>query len=243
MFLSRLILNPRSRQVRRDLADCQGLHRTVLSAFPQAPDGASAREYFAVLHRLETDARAGAIVLLVQSRVQPAWERLPAGYVLAGTGSLDAIACKNVGALYASVDTGKTLRFRLRANATEKQGTSMKSERVAGARRNGRRVPLSEHELVSWLTHKGAVGGFRPLEVAARRGDAPVPAVRALRGFDVHGWRKDSEGATAHRLSFSPALFDGLLEVTEAEKFRHVLEHGVGPAKGYGFGLLSIAPA
>ncbi|MBX5446264.1 type I-E CRISPR-associated protein Cas6/Cse3/CasE, partial [Sphaerobacter sp.] len=33
MYLSRLILNPRSRDVRRDLADCQQLHRSVMSGF------------------------------------------------------------------------------------------------------------------------------------------------------------------------------------------------------------------
>ena len=57
LFLSRLTINARSRNVRRDLADCQGLHRTLLAAFPQAPRGASAREHFAVLHRVDTDAR------------------------------------------------------------------------------------------------------------------------------------------------------------------------------------------
>jgi len=32
--LSRLILDPRSRDVARDVADCHALHRTVMSGFP-----------------------------------------------------------------------------------------------------------------------------------------------------------------------------------------------------------------
>jgi len=243
VFLSRLILNPRNRHVRRDLADCQNLHRTVLSVFPQAPDGTPARVYFGVLHRLDADPRTGATILLVQSRVRPAWERLPASYLLPRNGSIDGLSCKDVGEPYAAIDAGRRLRFRLRANATEKQGTALKSERLAGERRNGRRVPLDEQELVAWLKRKGDAGGFRPVEVAARRGDVTAPAVRALRAPDVHGWRTNADGVTARRLSFSPALFEGVLEVTDSERFRGVLEHGIGPAKGYGFGLLSIAPA
>ena len=36
MYLSRLILNPRSRQVRNELADPYEMHRTVCKAFPDA---------------------------------------------------------------------------------------------------------------------------------------------------------------------------------------------------------------
>ena len=38
MYLSRLILDVRQPRVRRDLSDVYRLHRTILSAFPQAPD-------------------------------------------------------------------------------------------------------------------------------------------------------------------------------------------------------------
>jgi CRISPR system Cascade subunit CasE len=33
-----------------------------------------------------------------------------------------------------------------------------------------------------------------------------------------------------------------LLEITDAERFRAALAAGIGPAKAYGFGLLSVAP-
>ena len=80
-YLSRLALNPRSREVRRDLADCQQLHRTIMSAFPQAGDGEPARERFGVLYRLDAD-RAENAFLLVQSRAEPDWSRLSSGYLL-----------------------------------------------------------------------------------------------------------------------------------------------------------------
>ncbi|WEV73650.1 type I-E CRISPR-associated protein Cas6/Cse3/CasE [Bifidobacterium sp. ESL0798] len=43
-------------------------------------------------------------------------------------------------------------------------------------------------------------------------------------------------------MTISTALFDGLLEVADAEKFRHALCFGVGRAKGFGCGLLTVAP-
>ena len=81
MYLSRLVLNPRSRVVRRDLADCQSLHRTVLSAFPVTGDGVGARAEFGVLHRLEPSRFGTAPALLVQSAEAPDWSRLPPEYL------------------------------------------------------------------------------------------------------------------------------------------------------------------
>ena len=172
--------------------------------------------------------------------MKPDWGRLPADYLRAATGSGGGVSCKDVSERYASLSAGRILRFRLRANATEKRGTALKSERQAGEHRNGRRVPLPQEELVAWLIRKGEVSGFRPVEVAARRGELPAPAVRTLRPPDVHGWRRSVDGAPARRLSFSPALFEGILEVTDPDRFKSALERGIGPAKGYGFGLLSI---
>ena len=87
MYLSRLLLDPRSREVRRDLAECHELHRTIMNAFPQSEEqGEGARERFGVLHRLETERQSNRLCLYVQSREKPDWGKLPAGYCLeAGT--------------------------------------------------------------------------------------------------------------------------------------------------------------
>ena len=37
--------------------------------------------------------------------------------------------------------------------------------------------------------------------------------------------------------------FDGSLTVTDPEKLRHALSNGIGRAKGYGCGMLTLAPA
>src|SRR5256885_8575788 len=84
IYLSRLILNPRSREVRRDLGDCHALHCTILKAFPpvNGETEAKAREQFGVLYRLDIDQRKGRAVLLAQSLVEPDWSGLPPDYFL-----------------------------------------------------------------------------------------------------------------------------------------------------------------
>ena len=36
--------------------------------------------------------------------------------------------------------------------------------------------------------------------------------------------------------------YDGILEITDPDKFRNTLLCGIGPGKAFGFGLLSVAP-
>ncbi len=44
-------------------------------------------------------------------------------------------------------------------------------------------------------------------------------------------------------MTFGAVTFEGILEVTDAEKFRESLRQGIGTGKAYGFGLLSVAKA
>jgi CRISPR system Cascade subunit CasE len=36
--------------------------------------------------------------------------------------------------------------------------------------------------------------------------------------------------------------YEGILEVTDPDRFRNTLLRGIGPGKAFGFGLLSVAP-
>ena len=76
MILSRILLNQHSREVIRDLADCEEMRRTILLAFPRASE--RPRE-FEVLFRIEYP-RVGMPTLLVQSREHPDWSKLPRFY-------------------------------------------------------------------------------------------------------------------------------------------------------------------
>lgn len=234
-YLSRLALNPRDRRVQRDVADCQALHRTILSAFPRV-DG-DARSGCGVLYRLEVGR--GEVTVLVQSRIRPGWSSLPTNYLAADAG------CKSVEELYADIRDGQALRFRIRANPTKRISPSNPG------RRTGPRVELQrEEDQVDWLKRKGDAGGFELVTVrvttglGAGRGPqlSEVPDVRVVAGEKVHGWRA-TPAAGGARLTFGSVLFDGELRVTDATRFREALLGGIGSGKAYGFGLLSVAPA
>lgn len=46
-----------------------------------------------------------------------------------------------------------------------------------------------------------------------------------------------------HRVTLFGVRFDGVGTVTDPEALGTSLRTGIGPAKGFGFGLLSLAPA
>jgi len=234
MYLSRLVLNPRSRAVRNDLSDCHNLHRTILSAFPQAQkDQGGARAGFGVLFRADADPRSGRITLLAQSNAEPDWSRLPEDYLLDDFDELDNPAVKRVDEKYAALGDGARLRFRLRANPTKR--LPLLIENRAG-RDRGKRVEIfGEEGQLDWLRRKGERHGFRLL---AARVNPSVLNARASPESKITGWRDRSQPP----MKFGSVLFEGELEITGAEKFRQTLADGIGSGKAYGFGLLSVAP-
>ncbi|WP_448576220.1 type I-E CRISPR-associated protein Cas6/Cse3/CasE [Thermomicrobium sp.] len=237
MFLTRFLLNPRHPDVQRDLADCYRLHRRVLSLFPDLPTDESARRALGVLYRPE------GYVLLVQSRIPPQSEQLPSGYLLETAGDPLNPSTKDVSGHYDRVVAGMQLTFRLRANPTRKIDSWREQP---GYRPNGRRVDLRRVEdQLTWLVRKGEQHGFRVLSVRVRDdtvtlGPQPLQADARPAG-KVVGWRPASNGA-GQKLTFAAVVYDGVLRVTDPIRFREALESGIGPAKAFGFGLLSIAP-
>jgi CRISPR system Cascade subunit CasE len=43
-------------------------------------------------------------------------------------------------------------------------------------------------------------------------------------------------------MRFVSAQFDGILQVVDVDKMHAAIANGIGSAKGFGFGLLSLAP-
>lgn len=258
MYLSRLILDPRSRDARRDLADCQALHHRVMTAFPAVADPRRAREQLGVLYRAEEHPRTGITQILVQSASAPDWSGLPKGYLADTRGEADNPACRRVDEAWAAIGDGTPLAFRLRANPTKRINEKTNPD----DKLKGQRVELqTEAEWLGWLERKACAAGFELLSVEARSdvgaGSERRQRIEEIFGFDpdgerperivdtranpatkVHGGRRETG-----RLTFGAVLFEGRLRVTDADRFREALARGIGPAKAYGFGLLSIAPA
>ena len=111
---------------------------------------------------------------------------------------------------------GQPCRFRLRANPTVK--------------RQGKRFGIvKEDEQLAWLHRKGAAGGFDPVSVV-------VSPERKMQD------KMTDRAETPHNLTLVAVRFDGLLSVTNPAVFCQTLANGIGSGKGFGFGLLSVAP-
>ncbi len=223
MYLSRLILNPLNREIARAVSDVQRMHSMVMSGF--ASDlGPNARQRLGVLYRLEVAPTSGALTVIVQSAVEPSWRGLVPGALpdLSGGPSVEVRVLEEL----ERVAVDQVLRFRLRANATRR----IETKSVNGQRRHGRRVPhRDDARCLDWLKRQSRQHGFEIGEDQARE-----PEVWVSREPPVRGRRSSTP------LTIEGVRFDGLLRVRDPSLFREAVQAGVGPAKAYGFGLLSF---
>jgi len=216
MYLTRLILNPRTRRVQSEVADPYQMHRSLMRAFPQGVQEMDER----VLFRLEADPRTGNLTLLVQSHLEPDWSWLAEA---GAKGYLLAIDEPNpwVKRFDPQFEIGQRLAFRLRANPTVK--------------REGKRLGLlREEEQMDWLSRKAEQGGFR------------LVSARAVAQGGVEGWilvkPAGKDEPERQRYQMSAVQFDGMLEVCDPQRLQEAVANGIGSGKGFGFGLLSLAP-
>jgi len=216
MHLSRLILNPRSRRVRKEIADPYQMHRSIMRCFPD--DLGEDKER--VLYRLEGQPHNGGLVLLVQSWTLPDWSWLAergARGMLLPVGEPNP-AVKEVELKLAA---GQVLAFRLRANPTARRRLPDGTRKRVGLCR--------ETEQIEWLKRKGERAGCEVLSVRVGRAEM-------VRGR-LH------RGEATHDLRLLAVEFNGVLRVVDPEQLRHAVMQGIGSGKGLGFGLLSLAPA
>lgn len=204
MHLTRLTLDPRSAQARRDLGDAYEMHRTLARAF--VTDAQSPPSRF--LWRLEAGSNAWATpVVLVQSAAEADWSALEAlpNYLQRPVESKPLV-------FEEWVEGGGRYRFRLQANPT--------------VTRQGKRYGLvGEAEQLAWLNRQGERHGFS-IEAAL------------VTACDVLSSRK-GEGL----ISVQRVCFEGRLQVKNLQALSRALVAGIGPAKAFGCGLLSVARA
>jgi CRISPR system Cascade subunit CasE len=115
-------------------------------------------------------------------------------------------------------------RFSLLANPTKK----LRLDNPDGTRKkNGRRAPIvKREELLEWFQRKAKSGGF----------SVDPASIRTLpRGREF--FHKPGAHGTHNAIEFQ-----GELVVRDNALFRATIAAGIGSAKAFGFGLLTIAP-
>jgi CRISPR system Cascade subunit CasE len=125
-----------------------------------------------------------------------------------------------------SLEPGQCLRFRLRANPS--------------VCRDGKRFGLMRtEEQEGWIGRQSELHGFSLSQLGSldldenprRRLDVRISQEQMLRGKQHRG----------NGIRVFAVLYDGILTVTQPERFVNALETGIGHGKVMGLGLLSIA--
>lgn len=130
---------------------------------------------------------------------------------------------------------GDMFEFYLRANPTVTNSNTGKHQRhdVVMARKKQMRESGEEFDMQSiiwdsvsaWICRKGESNGFEPIK-------------RSLR---IHSYRREHANKSKDtKIVFSTVVIEGMLKVTDAERFRDALFNGIGSSKSFGCGMIMI---
>ncbi|AGP58261.1 type I-E CRISPR-associated protein Cas6/Cse3/CasE [Streptomyces rapamycinicus] len=238
MYLTRFRINTARSGARRLLGSPHAMHGAVNMAFPNpsARDGQGPR----VLWRVDPQA-AGRTDLLIVSPGRPdlthlveqaGWPGLeqPGWTTFAYKEFLDRLAI------------GDTWGFRLTANPVH---DIHKPGDPEGARTK-RTAHVTPRHQIGWLLKRQEQAGFEivctpPERQLTQRGHEHQVIVHNRMPLQFR--KRDAAGSSRHNVRFTRVTFDGRLRITDADAFRRTLTHGLGKAKAYGCGLMTLAPA
>jgi CRISPR system Cascade subunit CasE len=232
VYLSRIQLNPRRRDAWHLLGSPQRLHAAVLASFPAPPTGVQGSSP-RVLWRLDEDG--DRVFLYVSSPDEPDFAHLAEQ---AGWPTTERGLIRSSRALLDSLDAGQRWAFRLTANPTR----YVRPEGADTYRRSGH-VTVAQQE--DWLLARAPGLGFSvTTQTQETVGGEPatIPDLAVTDRSISRFARSDRDDPRSRRtVTIAKAQFDGRLEVTDPDLLRQSLVTGIGPAKAYGCGLLTLA--
>lgn len=241
MYLTRFRLNLARSGTRRLLSSPQRLHAAVQSGFPELLPGAGGSEgQSRVLWRLDHTARAEAYLYVV-SPTEPDLTHLveQAGWPHRAASSGDpGWQTHHYRPFLSRLAKGDSWAFRLTANP------------VHSARRKDdeplkRTAHISTRHQLGWLLKRQEAAGFRLLKrekpVTDRLEDQHEVVVHDRRDLSF-AKSATPEGKRGKPVTLVTVTFDGRLEVEDPEALRRTLTAGLGKAKAYGCGLMTLAP-
>ncbi|MBA0050165.1 type I-E CRISPR-associated protein Cas6/Cse3/CasE [Streptomyces sp. AJS327] len=236
MYLTRFRANIARADARRLFGSPHLLHGAVSMSFPRPPgrDGAGPR----VLWRLDHDASHQTSLFIV-SPDRPDLTHLveQAGWPASDVPGWDTY---DYGAFLGGLNQGDVWGFRLTANPVHHVRLPGQPE-GARTKRLAHRTP--KHQ-TTWLLERQQSAGFEvlpkpPERQLAQEGDEHQLAVRDYRPLR---FRRQPREQRAEDVRITRVTFDGRLRITDPELLRRTLTHGLGKAKAYGCGLMTLAP-
>lgn len=225
MYLSRVQLNPNRRAGRSLFESPHVLHAAVMAAFPDAAPQPEGR----VLWRLDLSPNVGNVLI-----VSPRPPDLTALAEQGGWPTLsDTQLVRPYAPLLGRVDNGQRYGFRLTANPTRSLAGGPGRGKVSG------HLTVAQQE--QWLLRRAESAGFE-IDASTTRHETDETST-LVRDLVVSDRRTISFSRRETRVTLRLATYEGTVTVTDRDAFVHTLTHGIGRAKGYGCGLMTIAPA
>ncbi|MEE1768760.1 type I-E CRISPR-associated protein Cas6/Cse3/CasE [Streptomyces sp. JV185] len=220
-----LTMDARHPYTAKSLVDAQDMHRTVMSGFRGwVSDGdPDARAQMGVLSTWSVDLKAGALVLVVQSRVPGDWAGIPRG----------ALTDKpHVITVDRTFHVGDSLTFRTVVNPTHSRPTGSPAPDRARGRRTAHTRP--DH-VKNWFVRR-----LQPLGDPRRASDGVV-RIGATTEEETLGVRMlptVTSPGPHHGLRIVRAEIRGTLTVTDPAALVESMSQGIGHARAYSCGLL-----
>lgn len=214
MFLSRCQVNPVSRGGRKLLGSPQAMHAAVMSAFHEGTIDPGRR----VLWRVD-ERRSGAFLYVV-SGGEPDFRHIieQAGWPTTQTWDI-----RDYDLLLNRLVVGQTWQFRLTANPTH-------AVRLDPNSRSKRLAHVTVAQQLDWLTSRASQLG---VSLTTAKGESTAVVV----GRESRTFRRGNGQVTIAR-----ATYEGRLVIEDVDALRTALVTGIGRAKAYGCGLLTLAP-
>lgn len=216
MYLSRIALNTRRQGTMSALSSQQKLHAAVESSFPPIL-GEKERNLWRI------DYLNDGMYLLVLSNRKPDFTHIVEQF--GWPSSEQQWETKDYTPLLERIKAGQQWQFRLRANPVHsvKQKDNLITNKLEKRGKVYAHVTVQQQE--QWLFARAENHGFALKENSF-----------CVIQQDVKKFRRQGKPVT-----LGIATFEGILEVTDATLFLHTLTYGIGRAKAYGCGLLTIA--
>lgn len=215
MYLTQMPLNPARRGSKFLLTSPHSMHAAVMAAFP--PEVSNQTTDGRILWRV--DRNQHDLLLFIASPAKPDLTHV---VEQAGWPTTSTWQTRDYDPFLGALTVGQSFSFRLTANPVRQT----RDPKHAG-KRLGHVTAFQQRD---WLLDRAENHGFHI--VPGVEGEPQVViSNRLIREFTRDG----------QKVTLSTAQFDGRLEVTNAEQLRRALANGIGRAKGYGCGLLTLS--
>lgn len=216
MYLSRVEVNANRRKTMEAITSPQIMHAAVMSSFPSIRDSEKER----ILWRM--DKLGPSTYLLVQSQTVPDFSHIVDQ--MGWPESKQKWDTLDYNPFLSKIDRGQEWRFRLKANPVF-------SAPNPGGPRGKVVAHVTAEQQMDWMIGKSSKCGF---SIAKSGNDSESPALeikyRETKKFNRAG----------KTITISMVTYEGVIVVEDADLFIKSIKNGIGRAKAYGCGMMTV---